>query len=460
MTEPVHQPGENKLRFKTLLNDAIRQISTCEDGKSLKHIEADLGESLGLSGATIQYWRRGNLPPDFDTRMRLVQEIRRRCCNRLDEVWFRELLQSMGMGGTAAILADLFPQATVSRQQLEPHDKPLASNTPATNPDVKVKVGNHTIAIWIGGFLLLMLLGVSFTQINAVFGNDFVQNWNIFSVQPTETPAAVEEQGVMLAEVRVDGEKTAVFPPAPTLPAPLISTVPLRETAVSTETTIVQPEATATPLPTNTTTPLPTPTALPASINLPTLTPSPTNSATPMPTSTATPTATPTPTHTQTATATPIPTMTFTPTPSVGTLTLVIEAVKALDCFDEVIVCGTDADFYAIVTFDSFRFPQTNPISDRNEVFPDWSFANQVSLDSFVAVKIEILDEDDDADDRADLIPGGDRNLDLIVDIRGCFDLKPGAITGDATGNCGATMTTAGNGSDNAEIQIKISVTS
>lgn len=460
-TEPVHQPGENKLRFKILLNDAIRQISTCEDGKSLKHVEADLGESLGLSGATIQYWRRGNLPPDFDTRMRLVQEIRQRCCNRLDEDWFRELLHSMGMGGTAVILADLFPQATAPHKRIEHHNEPLLANTPTTNPDVKVKVGNHTIAIWIGGFLLLMLLGVSFIQINAVFGNDFVQNWNIFSVQPTQTATSADAQGVVLAEVRGEGEETAVFTPSPSLPAPIISTLSIGETAVPTETVIVNHEDAATQTATSTAIPFPTATPPPATINLPTLTPPPTNSATPtatlIATATSTNTSTATPTATQTATATP--TITPTPTPSFGTLTVIIEAVKALDCFDEVIVCGTDADFYAIVTFDSFRFPQTDPISDRNEIFPNWSFANQVGFDSSVTVKIEILDEDDDADDRADLIPGGDRNLDLIVNIRNCFNLNPGSITGDAAGNCGATMTTAGNGSDNAEIQVKIAVT-
>lgn len=456
ITEPVNPPGENKLRFKKLLNDAIRQISTCEEGKSLKHVEEDLGASIGLSGATIQYWRRGNLPPDFDTRLRLVQEIRNRSCNRLDEAWFQELLQSMGLGSSEVVLAELFPPSSGKHETPPKVADPLLSSTaPAGEPSRTAKINNHFLLIGMVSFLLLGLLSLGYIQINNVMGNDFVQNWNIFSFQPVQTPVKVDAQDVVLADVGDVEKETAVNLPTPSLPAPIISTLVVEETAVS-------PTATATHTPTS----LPTHTPPPATINAPisTLPPLPTNSPvpSPTPTNTATPTSTSTSTPTNTPTNTPLPTATptntATPTPSTGTLTVIIEAVKAKDCFDEVIVCGTDADFYAIVTFNTFRFPQTDPISDRNEIFPYWTFSQQVALDSSVMVKIEILDEDDDADDRADLIPGGDRNLDLIVNIRHCFNLTPGAITGDVVGNCGVTMTTAGNGSDNAEIQIRIVV--
>ena len=448
ITEPVSPPGENKLRFKKLLNDAIRQISTCEEGKSLKHVEEDLGASIGLSGATIQYWRRGNLPPDFDTRLRLVQEIHNRSCDRLDEAWFQELLQSMGLGSSEVVLAELFPPSSARHETAPKVAELLLSPTaPVGESDITAKINNRFLLIGVVSFLLLGLLGLGYIQINNVLGNDFVQNWNIVSLQPVQTPVGSGAQDVVLAGVGDVEEETAVNLPAPSLPAPIISTLAAGETAVS-------PTVTATP----TATPLLTQTLPPAAINAPVLTlpPWPTNSPVPSPTTTNTATPTSTPTNTPLPTATP--TSTSTPTPSTGTLTVIIEAVKAKDCFDEVIVCGTDADFYAIVTFNTFRFPQTDPVSDRNEIFPNWTFSQQVALDSSVAVKIEILDEDDDADDRADLIPGGDRNLDLIVSVRDCFNLISGAITGDATGNCGVTLTTAGNGSDNAEIQIKIMV--
>jgi hypothetical protein len=133
-------------------------------------------------------------------------------------------------------------------------------------------------------------------------------------------------------------------------------------------------------------------------------------------------------------------------------ITLTIERVKALDCLDEIgLLCGSDADFYAEVGIGDAAFT-TGVELDDDDITPGWKF-RKIVPDGVVDVHIEIWDEDDiNADDHVDVTSNAGRTLNLNVDVDAC------TITGEATGNCGATIVSTGNDDDNADLEFRVDV--
>lgn len=125
-------------------------------------------------------------------------------------------------------------------------------------------------------------------------------------------------------------------------------------------------------------------------------------------------------------------------------LTVIIDEVDAQDPHEDP---AWGADFYAVVTINGANFRnEGDQIIDIDHIYPHWAFGRYVGLEGQIPVCIVIYDEDDDpdADDKTDLDPKeGPRDLDIVI------DLATGNISGDVTGTCGTTLTSAGAGDDN-----------
>lgn len=120
-------------------------------------------------------------------------------------------------------------------------------------------------------------------------------------------------------------------------------------------------------------------------------------------------------------------------------LTVIIDEVDAQNPHEDPF---WGADFYAVVTINGANFRnEGDQIEDVDHIYPHWAFGHYVGLEGLIQVCIVIYDEDDDpnTDEQTDLDPReGGRDLDIVV------DLSTGNISGDVTGTCGTTMTSAG----------------
>ena len=136
-------------------------------------------------------------------------------------------------------------------------------------------------------------------------------------------------------------------------------------------------------------------------------------------------------------------------------VTVTIERVEELECVDETLWwCGSDGDFYSKVVIDGASF-ESGEISDDADISPNWSFRRTVTTGS-IGIRIEIWDSDGFlrfGDDHVDVTSGGDRNLDLTLDVSAC------SISGDVSGSCGSTIQSSGTSDDRARIRFRIDVT-
>lgn len=138
------------------------------------------------------------------------------------------------------------------------------------------------------------------------------------------------------------------------------------------------------------------------------------------------------------------------------TIRLVIERVQAQQCFDKTlgIACGSGADFYAVVKLADDPEIQTAYIGDQDDISPDnWQFSTIVDFATRPSIPISIAIYDRDGgfrsgDDHADINPGAGSDLTLNV------QLSPCTVTQDASGLCGATLTTSGNGDDDGNAKM------
>ena len=125
---------------------------------------------------------------------------------------------------------------------------------------------------------------------------------------------------------------------------------------------------------------------------------------------------------------------------------------------DDICFETTDPDFYARVGIGNRESRNRGEQVENDEVIdPGWWFANPVGTAGSVPVHVEIWDHDGayddiitlaDADDQSDIDNsggGGDKALDLTVDLGKCLRREPGAITGDITAACGDTLSEAGD---------------
>src|SRR5262245_1249238 len=88
--------------FGRLLRGAINSIAAYE-GKAAATVEDDLGAAIGLSGATIQRYKNGSLPPEPRTVEMLAEAAVRR--GYLGRAWLQRFLQAARHPAPDTVLA-------------------------------------------------------------------------------------------------------------------------------------------------------------------------------------------------------------------------------------------------------------------------------------------------------------------------------------------------------------------
>ena len=161
------------------------------------------------------------------------------------------------------------------------------------------------------------------------------------------------------------------------------------------------------------------------------------------------------------------------------TLTVVIDRVEQDEWHDYFpypcpVVLGvkgcvevSDPDLYARVTVAGRESRNRGDRVENTDDFNSaWAFGNTVGTTGTAQVKVEILDEDGahwdpdpftlgGADDDSDVDGDNGRedlDLELDVDLAKCLRREPGAISGDLTGTCGASLSQAGDSSLEASL--------
>jgi hypothetical protein len=128
---------------------------------------------------------------------------------------------------------------------------------------------------------------------------------------------------------------------------------------------------------------------------------------------------------------------------------VMINRVRQIDDLDSLAEGG--ADFYARVGIDGVE--STSPVSEnRDDVTPQWTFTQPVTGES-VPITIKLFEKDSvGGDDHCDINPRG-RARDLSL----TYNLRTGAVTGDATGLRQRLIHVAG-GADDKRAQIWFTV--
>ncbi len=110
--------------FGRLLSGAINSIAACE-GRTAESIEKDLGDTIGLSGSTIQRYKRGFLPPDPRTVQLLAEAgVKRGFFNRQ---WLSRFLFVAGYPRIDELLNQLCPIAATGMPERVLHNLPRPS---------------------------------------------------------------------------------------------------------------------------------------------------------------------------------------------------------------------------------------------------------------------------------------------------------------------------------------------
>ena len=103
MAEDYNKKNEE---FGRLLTGAINSIATYE-GKTAPAVEQELGQQIGLSGASIQRYKRGHVPPEPRTIQRLAEAAVKR--SFLDRRWLSRFLRVSAYPSPEPLLNALCP---------------------------------------------------------------------------------------------------------------------------------------------------------------------------------------------------------------------------------------------------------------------------------------------------------------------------------------------------------------
>jgi hypothetical protein len=118
--------GKKNDDFGRLLSGAINSIAIYE-GRSAPNIEESLGESIGLSGASIQRYKRGFVPPDHRTVKMLAEAAVKRAF--LSRRWLSRFLHTARDPNPDEVLDELCPTTLIdpAATALPRHNLPPAS---------------------------------------------------------------------------------------------------------------------------------------------------------------------------------------------------------------------------------------------------------------------------------------------------------------------------------------------
>lgn len=117
--------------FARLLTEAIYRIRNLES-KSVGIIQDELGYALGKKGgASVEHWRKGNVPSRQSEIESLAREIIRRC--DLGATWLKNFLDSAGYLQTAQLYDELFPDVPEQTFGFNPAGKNFIATPPITH---------------------------------------------------------------------------------------------------------------------------------------------------------------------------------------------------------------------------------------------------------------------------------------------------------------------------------------
>jgi hypothetical protein len=137
---------------------------------------------------------------------------------------------------------------------------------------------------------------------------------------------------------------------------------------------------------------------------------------------------------------------------STVTLRVVIEHVEEDGCTDNL----DGADFYSRITIDGTA-TDFGEVEDDDDIDPNWTATKVLDVDttSTAAVEIKLADSDgflNFGDDVCDISPQDGSDLDLTVQLLPC------QVSGEASGTCPTPITTAGNGDDDGDANMRFRV--
>lgn len=119
-----NERNNKNTEFGKLLSGAINSIAACE-GHTAERVEKDLGDAIGLSGASIQRYKRGYLPPDPRTVQALAEAgVKRGFLNRQ---WLTRFLHHAGYPRIDELLNQLCPIAQTGAPERVLHNLPRPS---------------------------------------------------------------------------------------------------------------------------------------------------------------------------------------------------------------------------------------------------------------------------------------------------------------------------------------------
>jgi hypothetical protein len=126
MTDLGHDKTKKNDEFGRLLSGAINSIAIYE-GKSAPAIETSLGNSIGLSGASIQRYKRGHVPPDYRTVKMLAEHSVKRAF--LSRRWLSRFLHTASYPNPDEVLDELCPATLIdpATSALPRHNLPPAT---------------------------------------------------------------------------------------------------------------------------------------------------------------------------------------------------------------------------------------------------------------------------------------------------------------------------------------------
>ena len=133
-------------------------------------------------------------------------------------------------------------------------------------------------------------------------------------------------------------------------------------------------------------------------------------------------------------------------------ITLTIDQVDEVDCFDPTLWWCDQADFYPEVQIGSENFTAATIDNDSTARPSDWEFKAIVGPND-IAIDVRIFDEDGwfrGGDDQADITSNGGQQLDFTFNPQDC------TFAGDATGSCGSNVLSTGNSGDRARIRFQM----
>lgn len=117
--------------FARLLTEAIYRIRNLES-KSVGIIQDELGYALGKKGgASVEHWRKGNVPSRQSEIESLAREIIGRC--DLGAAWLKNFLDSAGYLQTTQLYDELFPDVPEQTFGFNPAGKNFISTPPITH---------------------------------------------------------------------------------------------------------------------------------------------------------------------------------------------------------------------------------------------------------------------------------------------------------------------------------------